>query len=36
MLHGKLEIEYTNQALNEDTAKLAEGFEGRTKTQRHQ
>ena len=26
--HGKLEIEYTNQALNEDTAKLAEGFEG--------
>jgi D-lactate dehydrogenase len=26
--HGKLEFEYTNQALNEDTVKLAEGFEG--------
>ena len=26
--HGKLEIEYTNQPLNEDTVKLAEGFEG--------
>lgn len=26
--HGKLEFEYTNQALNEDTAKLAEGFQG--------
>ncbi|MEZ7500112.1 NAD(P)-dependent oxidoreductase [Flavobacterium sp. Arc3] len=26
--HGKLEIEYTNQPLNENTAKLAEGYEG--------
>jgi D-lactate dehydrogenase len=26
--HGKLEFEYTNQPLNEDTVKLAEGFEG--------
>jgi hypothetical protein len=27
-MHGKLEFEYTNQPLNEDTVKLAEGFEG--------
>jgi D-lactate dehydrogenase len=26
--HGKLEFEYTNQPLNENTVKLAEGFEG--------
>jgi D-lactate dehydrogenase len=26
--HGNLEIEYTNQPLNEDTVQLAEGFEG--------
>jgi D-lactate dehydrogenase len=26
--HGKLEFVYTDQALNEDTVKLAEGFEG--------
>jgi len=27
-IHGKLEFVYTDQALNKDTAKLAEGFEG--------
>jgi D-lactate dehydrogenase len=27
-IHGKHELEYTEQALNEDTLKLAEGYEG--------